>query len=226
MALSTLSIKDLPENDRPRERMILAGREALSDVELVALVIGGDLRCARLLVTELGGARGLRRALYGELKAVPGVGEARACRLLAALELGRRAFEAGVERGTALTSSSAAASHLAEMALLEQEEMHVLALDTRHRLIQRFVAARGALNVVHVSPRDVFRRLLREGAAATIVAHNHPSGDPTPSAEDVELTRRLRAAGDLVGVALIDHLVVGQSGYHSFADELRGRWKE
>ena len=205
--------------------MIEVGREALSDVELVALVIGGDLGCAQNIVALFGGASGLRRALFGELNALFGVGEARACQLLAALELGRRSFTGTCDRKVALTSSSAAAAQLEELAHLEQEEMHVLALDSRHRLIQRFMVARGALNVVHVSPRDVFRRLLREGAAAAIVAHNHPSGDFTPSPEDLELTRRLRAAGDLVGVALIDHLVIAHSGYHSFADDLRGRWK-
>jgi DNA repair protein RadC len=218
-------IKDLPSSERPRERLLAAGRAALSDVELVALVIGGDLLCAQQVVSGLGGARGMMRAVAGELLELPGVGEARACQLLAALELGQRAGRSGMERGSPITSPAAAAARLADLAPLEQEELHVIALDGRHREIARFMAARGAMNVVHVSPRDVFRRLVREGAVGTIVAHNHPSGDPTPSADDLELTRRLRAAGELVGIALLDHLVVAQGGYHSFADELRFVWK-
>jgi DNA repair protein RadC len=118
---------------------------------------------------------------------------------------------------------SDAAAYLADMAALEQEELHVLALDGRHRPLARHVVARGSLNVVHVSPRDVFRRLLRESAAGAIVAHNHPSGDPTPSEDDVDLTRRLHAAGDTVGVPLLDHLVIASGGFHSFAETLRGR---
>ncbi len=220
-AVEVPSIKRLPPGDRPRERMLLSGCEALSDVELVALVLGGDLGCAHLVVSEVGDARSMRRAALGQLKGVRGVGEARACQLLAALELGRRASHPDGERGDPIRTPTVAAARLAQLVPLEQEELHVLALDSRHREIARFVAARGAQNVVYVSPRDVFRRLLREGAAGAIVAHNHPSGDPTPSADDVELTNRLRAAGDLVGVALIDHLVIARDGYHSFADQLR-----
>ena len=214
-----LSIKELPAADRPRERLVLSGVGALSDAELVALVFGGDLPAASRVVAAVGGSSSLARAGAAELCEVPGVGPARASQLLAAIELGRRSADVVVDPRVPVRTPIAARDHLSDLARLEQEELHVLALDGRHRLIARFAAARGALNVVHVSPRDVYRRLLREGAAACIVAHNHPSGDPSPSPDDGELTQRLRAAGDLVGIAMLDHLVIANEGFYSFAEE-------
>jgi DNA repair protein RadC len=215
-----VAIHNLPEFERPRERLIAAGREALSDVELVALVLGGDLGCASALVATHGGAPGLSRALLGELRAVRGIGEARACRLLASLELGRRASRTTDEERPPVKSPREVVALLGTIAEQEQEELHVLGLDARHHAVTRFLAAKGSLNVVHVHPRDVFRRLVREGAAAAIVAHNHPSGDPSPSPDDLALTRRLAAAGDLLGVPLLDHLVIARRGFHSFSDEI------
>jgi DNA repair protein RadC len=214
-------IKLLPVNLRPRERMLSAGEKALSDVELVAVVLGGDLERADAIVSRCGNASDLVHRGVAELCDVPGVGLARACQIQAAIELGRRALTGPLLRGMPLRNSEEAAARLADLNSLENEELHVLALDSRHRVLVRFVAARGALNAVHVSPRDVLRRLVRESAAAMIVAHNHPSGDHTPSIEDHDLTRRLHAAGELVGVSLIDHLVIGRHGYHSFAEEIR-----
>ncbi len=216
------SIKYLPLEERPRERLRHAGRKALSDTELVSLVLGGDLDCAQRLVSQFGGAWGLRRALPRELEQIRGIGGAKASQLIAAIELGvrstfRREQRAGPGR-TILRSPAQVAELLGEMGSLDQEELHALGLDTRHRLLGRFVVARGTANVVHVSPREIFQRLLREGAAALIIAHNHPSGDPAPSEEDAQLTERIRHAGDLVGIPLIDHLVVTSRGYHSFAD--------
>lgn len=214
-------IRALPEAERPRERLLRLGREALSDAELVALVIGGDLELAHALVAALGGAVGLQRAVAGELCAIDGVGTARACQLLAALELGRRAARPRPPEGRALIDPADAAAHFPELGELDQEELHVLGLDAAHRPLVRFVAARGALNVVHVTPREVLRRLVREGAAAAIIAHNHPSGDIKPSRDDRTLTIRLQAAGELVGVAILDHLVVARAGFYSFADAAR-----
>ncbi len=215
-----LSIKRLPPTSRPRERLRAAGREALSDVELVALVIGGDLGCATGIVSSIGGACGIRKALMTELEALPGVGPARASQLVAALELGRRAGFSSGKRGERLHRPHLVASYLADLAGLDQEELHVLALDTRHRLISRSLIARGNVNMVHVTPREIFRRLLREGAAGAIVAHNHPSGECSPSDDDRRLTFRLRDAGELVGIPLLDHLVISVGGFYSFAHEL------
>jgi DNA repair protein RadC len=214
-------IRGLPEAERPRERLLRLGREALSEVELVALVFGGDLDCAHTVVTALGGVAGMQRAVAAELCAVDGVGPARACQLIAALELGRRAARPRPPEGQPLVEPADAAAHFGELGDLELEELHVLALDAAHRPIVRFLAARGSLNVVHVTPREVLRRLVREGAAAAIIAHNHPSGDPKPSHDDRTLTLRLRAAGEVVGVAILDHLVIARGGYFSFAEAAR-----
>jgi DNA repair protein RadC len=214
----SIGIKQLPSSQRPRERMLTAGPGALSDVELVALLLGGDLGCAGEVVARLGGAAGIRRAVLGELCEIPGVGVARACQIRAAVELGFRAAGAAPDPEAQVHTPAAAHATLRELSRLEQEELHVLGLDARHRAACRFAAARGALNVVHVAPRDVYRRLLREGAAAAIVAHNHPTGDVAPSEEDVLLTRRLRAAGELVGLPLVDHLIIGADAYYSFSE--------
>lgn len=214
-----LSIKQLPMSDRPRERLLSTGVSALTDAELIALVFRGDLSAAGEVLARIGAAPAIRRAVVGELCAVPGVGVARACQLLAGIELGFRSFQSEGDHRAPVSTPVRAWEHLSDLARLELEELHVLALDSRHRLLGRFCAARGAINVVHVSPRDLFRRLLREGATAAVIAHNHPSGDPLPSPDDVELTRRLRSAGDLLGVTLTDHLVIAAGGYYSFTAE-------
>jgi DNA repair protein RadC len=210
------SIKQLPSAERPRERLRASGSAALSDVELVAVIFGGDLACAGEVVARLGGAVGIGRALVAELCEVPGVGPARACQIRAAVELGARAVAAAADPGLPLRSAAQVRELLRDLVHVEQEELHVLALDARHRLVGRFVAARGQANVVLVSPRDVFRRLLREGASGAIFAHNHPSGDPAPSEDDVRLTERLRAGGELLGVPLIDHVILASEGCFSF----------
>jgi DNA repair protein RadC len=134
------------------------------------------------------------------------------------MELGGRAADSEAARALPMRCAAQVREHLRGLVSLEQEEMHVLALDARNRLLSDFVVARGGLNVVHVSPRDVFRRLMREGAASAILAHNHPSGDPLPSADDVELTNRLRDVGALVGIPILDHIILGADGHFSFSD--------
>jgi len=218
-----ITIKQLPPSDRPRERLRHAGEAALSDVELITLLFGGNLDLATAIVARVGGAAGLRRAVVGELCAIPGVGVARACQLRAAVELGLRAAAAGGPTDAPLTHPWQAHERLRGLARLEHEELHAIALDSRHRVLAQYPAASGALNVVHLTPRDVFRRAIREGAASVIVAHNHPSGDVLPSEDDVALTRRLRTAGELVGVALLDHLIVAGDAWYSFSEGRMGR---
>lgn len=213
----TLGIKQIPPDLRPRERLATAGTAALTDVELVALVFGGDLAVAEELVARLGTLGGLRGVTPALLCEVPGVGPTRAAQLLAAVELGRRAC-APPDRGLPLNCAEEVARRCDDMTHLDVEELHVLALDTRHRLLSRFITARGEANLVHASPREIFRRALREGAAQVVVVHNHPSGNPIPSPEDVALTERLLTAGQLVGVPVVDHLVMATEGYFSFAE--------
>lgn len=212
-------------DDRPRERLVSRGALGLSDAELVALLLGSGRRgenaveLATALLARVGGLRGLTEASVDELCAQPGVGSARAAVLHAALELGRRAAGARPERGRRLGSATEVWTHYrARLALLPVEEFWMVALDVRHRLQFELCVARGSLTGVEVHPRDVFRPLIRAGAAAVIFCHNHPSGDPSPSRQDVDLTARLREVGDLCGIDVLDHVVVAADGFVSLAD--------
>jgi len=207
--------------DRPRERLLHLGATRLTEAQLIALILGPGRAAAAAeeILARFGGLAGLLPCHARELMGVPGVGVARACALVAAVELGRR-LEAWPAENTAALSSSARAYRLIKGRLdrLKHEIFIVLALDAQNRLIAERQVAQGSATSVEVHPREVFSPLIREGAAATIVAHNHPSGDPEPSADDHLLTRRLTDAGLLLGIPLLDHLVVGHGRYVSFAD--------
>ncbi len=211
---------------RPRERLWTAGVCGLAADELIAVVLGvggggqSAQQVGRALLSHCGGLAGLSRASAQELTAVPGVGAAQAARLVAAFDLGRRALGEAAS-GASLGSAADVFTRLRpRLGGLTQEVFVVLALDVRNVVIGELEIARGCLTGVEVHPREVFRPLIRCGAAAAIAAHNHPSGDPMPSPEDIELTRRLRAAGDLVGIPLLDHVVVGASDYSSIGELL------
>lgn len=216
---------------RPRERMLAVGARALSDAELLAIILGSGsvgrsvLEVAYGLLTD-GGVGALARASLDELRRQPGVGLARGAAVLAALELGRRAVGERPARGHRIASAHEVAAHLrARLGASPVEEFWALALDVRHRVLWESCLARGSLTGVEVHPRDAFRPLIRGGAAAVIFCHNHPSGDPSPSRQDLELTARLRDVGDLCGIAVLDHVIVGADGFTSLADEYwtRGR---
>lgn len=211
---------------RPRERLLAYGPRALSDAELVALILGGGavglsvVDVAQALLSVRGGVGGLARASIDELRRQPGVGLARGAAVLAALEIGRRAVGERPERGRRIGSASDVAAHLrARLATCAVEEFWAVALDVRHRVLWEACLARGSLTGVEVHPRDVFRPLIRGGAAAVIFCHNHPSGDPSPSQQDLDLTIRLRDVGELCGIMVLDHLVVGTDGFTSLAQE-------
>jgi DNA repair protein RadC len=216
-----------PSTDPPlrRERLWTHGPDRLSDTELVAIVLGTGVRgrpaltVAADVIAAAGGLSGLARAMPAELAAAHGVGEARAARLAAGFALGRRALEAP---GRATLGGAGDVDRLLRprVAGLAQEVFIVIGLDVRNRLLADVEVARGLLTGVEVHPREVFRPLIRMAAAGAVVAHNHPSGDPTPSAEDLALTRRLRAVGELVGIPVIDHVVIGRDGYRSIAEWL------
>lgn len=219
------TMKSLPAEDRPREKLAQRGPESLTDAELLAIVLrsgsGGGVTALDLagrLLNRFGSVAELRRAGAHALCETAGIGPAKAAEILAALELGKRAA-AVRERGPALTSSQAIHAHLApRMATLEHEEFWLLLLDTRLRLIREVTVSRGDLSGATVHPREVFKHAIRECAAAVIAAHNHPSGDPSPSSEDREITAQLAQAGEIVGIRLLDHLIIGTQGYVSFAD--------
>jgi DNA repair protein RadC len=214
-----------PGRRGPRERLRERGTESLDDAELLALLLrtGARGRPAEQLARELlddSGLHGLARALPAELERQPGVGPAKAATLLAALELGRRLAQRRLHTGDAIRGPQDVFRHFhARLRDAPHEQFHLLLLDGRHRLLREVMASRGTLTASLVHPREVFRPALREGAAGLVVVHNHPSGDPAPSAEDREVTRRLVQAGALLGVPLLDHVVVAERGWVSLREQ-------
>jgi DNA repair protein RadC len=216
---------DLSPDDRPREKLLRHGVAALGDNELVALVLGsgfrrmGALGVANELLKAQGGLHGLVRSTSDDLARVAGIGHAKAAQLLAALELGRRTLaHAPGERVRLRTPRDAAAYLLPAFGSRPVEHFGVVLLDARHHVLRTTVLAVGTSNTTIVQPRDVFREAVLGGASAFVVFHNHPSGDPTPSPDDVDLTRRLAAAGTLMGIDLVDHIVVADAGYCSLKE--------
>src|SRR5438105_5226433 len=218
-------MKELAPADRPREKLQRHGAAALGDNELVALVLGsgggrgGALTVANGLLAAQGGLHGLARSTCDDLARVAGIGRAKAAQMLAALELGRRTLTrrpaARVRLGTA---RDAAAFLMPTFGSRPAEQFGIVLLDTKHRVLRTTVLTLGTLNASVVEPRDVYREAALGGAAAIVAFHNHPSGDPTPSPDDVVLTRRLAAAGVLMGIDLVDHIILGEVRYCSFKE--------
>jgi DNA repair protein RadC len=218
-------MKDLSPDDRPREKLLRHSAAALGDNELVALVLGsgfrgaGALRVANELLRARGGVHGLVRSTIDDLTRTDGVGSAKAAQLLAALELGRRTLAfAPSARVQLLTPRDAASYLMPTFGARPVEQFGIVLLDTKHRVLRTTIVASGTLNSTVVEPRDVFREALLAGAAAVVAFHNHPSGDPSPSPEDLTLTRRLRAAGALMGIDVVDHVVLGDGRYCSLKE--------
>ena len=218
-------ISHWPENERPRERLLRAGPEALSDAELLAILLrvgrrkSSAVEVARDLLQHLGGLRGLANRGLDELCGVSGIGPAKAAQVQAGIELGKRALAVPLSTGTRIGCSQDLFNHYYPLLRdLRHEVFKVILLDAKHTIIREATVSEGSLTLSIVHPREVFNLAVRESAAAVIFVHNHPSGDPQPSAEDRELTTRLVAAGNLLGIRVLDHLVVGDRAYVSFAD--------
>ena len=218
-------MKDLAPNDRPREKLLTHGAAALGDNELVALVLGCGCRhsdalaVANRLLAARGGLHGVSRSGADDLTRAAGVGRAKAAQILAAVELGRRTLtHAPRERVQLLTPRETVAYLMPAFGGKPVEQFGAVLLDTKYRVIRATVLAIGTLNTTVVQPRDVFREAALSSAAAIVVFHNHPSGDPSPSPDDVELTRRLAAAGVLMGIDLVDHIILGDARYCSFKE--------
>ncbi len=215
----------LAPEDRPRERLLSRGPACLSDAELLAILLGSGrhgqnvVEIAHELLAHIGDLRSLAESAEAELCALPGVGPARAAVIQAAAELGRRVTGTRPERGQFLGNAADVWTHYrARLVTSPVEEFWMLALDVRHRILFEACVARGSLTGVEVHPRDVFRILIRGAAASVIFCHNHPSGDPTPSRQDLELTARLRQVGELCGIAVLDHVIVASDGFESLAN--------
>jgi DNA repair protein RadC len=211
--------------DRPRERLGRLGAAALRDGELLALVLGsgtrsaGALTLANLVLEAAGGIHGLAACSGNELQRVPGVGDARAAQVLAAVELGRRTLiRQPVDRPQLLAPRDVAMFLLPEFGARPVEQFGVVLLDAKHRLVRTTVLTVGTLDRSVVHPREVFREAAAARAAGIVLFHNHPSGDPTPSADDLALTRRLVAAGELMGIDVLDHLVLTATRFVSLRE--------
>lgn len=218
-------MKELAPADRPREKLVRHGAAALGDNELVAIVVGNGCRrmdalaAANAMLAARGGLHGLVRSTCDDLARVAGIGLAKAARILAAVEVGRRTLTRSPNARVRLRSPRDVATYLLPtFGSRPVEHFGVVLLDTKHRVLRTTVLAVGTLNTTVVEPRDVFREAMLGAAAAIVVFHNHPSGDPSPSPDDVELTRRLVAAGTVMGVDVVDHVVLGDVRYVSFKE--------
>ncbi len=221
-------MKDLLPDDRPREKLRQHGVSALGDNELVALIIGNGTRrgnalsVANALLAAHGGLHGLTRCTADQLVRIAGIGRVRAAQLVAALELGRRTLAHAPSARLLIRGPEDAAQYLMpRFGSRGVEQFGIVLLDAKHRVMRTAVLSIGTLNSSIVEPRDVFREAAIGGATAIVVFHNHPSGDPTPSPDDVALTRRLVAAGSLLGIDVVDHLILGDARYWSLMERKR-----
>jgi DNA repair protein RadC len=224
-AYTTYRITDLDQAERPRERLAKLGPQALSTAELLAILlrvgVAGEnaVQVGQRLMQSLGGLAGLQRASYEEVCSQHGVGPAKAAQIKAAIELGRRLVVEAPEERPAIHSPADAAGLLQyEMSALEQEELRVILLDTRNRVMDITSVYRGSLNSSQVRVGELFKAAIRRNCAALIVVHNHPSGDPAPSPDDIAITRAIVQAGKLLDVDVLDHLVIGHGRYVSLKE--------
>lgn len=221
--LMNLRIKDMRESERPRERLLRLGGGSLSDAELLALILrtgcieeNAITMAARLLkrfpLYELAGKR------ISQLRVLRGIGVAKACQLVAAFELGKRASAATREKLCISSSSDAIEFLQPEMEDYDKEHFIILMLDTRNNLIRKETIFIGTLNNSIIHPREIFKPAIIESAASLILSHNHPSGDPAPSEDDIEVTRKLKEAGKIIGIDILDHVIIGRGRSYSLLD--------
>jgi DNA repair protein RadC len=222
------TIKDWPEEDRPREKLLARGPQSLSETELLAIILRNGnastgesaIDHARLLLNQFGGLKGIDEASSGELGSVKGIGPAKIAQIKACLEIARRVGSQKWETGQPLRSSEDVYNHFREALGKEKRELfYVVLLNNKNRKIRDVKISEGSLTASLVHPREVYNPVIRESAAAVIFVHNHPSGDPAPSPEDIDLTKRLKEVGEVVGVRVLDHVVIGYDRYFSFSDK-------
>jgi DNA repair protein RadC len=220
-------IKLWPESDRPREKLLTHGPAALSETELLAIVLRNGtastgksaVDCARDLLERFKGLKGIDEAATRELITVEGIGPAKAAEIKASLEIARRLGPPKWGDGEPLRSAEDVFCHFHPRLSREKHEMfYVVLLTNKNRKIREVKISEGSLTASLVHPREVYNPVIRESAAAVIFVHNHPSGDPAPSPEDLEITRRLKEVGEVMGVRVLDHVVIGHERYFSFSD--------
>jgi DNA repair protein RadC len=221
----TLMMRDMAAHNRPRERLLNVGERAVSTAELLAIILrtgaAGEnvLRLAERLLITFKNLPGLARASIAELTEVKGVGPAKAVEIKAALEIGRRLLTTAPEEKPRITSPADAANLLmSEMSFLDKEHLRLILMDTRNNVLSTPTIYIGSLNTSIIRIGELFRAAIKENAAAFIVAHNHPSGDPSPSPEDVAVTRQIVQAGSLLSIEVLDHIVIGHNRFVSLKE--------
>jgi DNA repair protein RadC len=221
---SQYRITDIDTSERPRERMERLGPGALSDGELMAILLRvgipgtNAIELGQLLLQKFGGIYGIHQAPFHEVCEVKGMGTAKAAQLKAALELGNRMVVQTVRDRVVHSPEDAAAFVRHEMSALEQEELRVILLDTRNRIIEVDEIYKGSINSSQVRIAELFKKAIRRNAPSIILVHNHPSGDPTPSPEDIAVTRAIVQAGRLLDIEVLDHLVIGSLSFVSLKE--------
>ncbi len=221
------TIKDLPEDERPREKLYKYGPKALSNTELLAIIIrtGNKENTAieisqKLLAGKKEGISFLSDTSLQEITKVKGIGECKAAQILAAVELGKRVMSSTYKDKMKVTSPSDIADILMlDMAHLKKEHFKIVMLDTKNQIIGIEDISIGSLNSSIVHPREVYKEAIARSSASIILVHNHPSGDPTPSKEDIAITRRLAEGGDILGIKVLDHIIVGSNKYLSLKEK-------
>jgi len=223
----SFTVRDLPLSERPRERLLKLGSEALSAQEILALILGRGIKSESVMVTSqkllsrFGNLKGVANASVEELIQTRGIGPAKAAQMKAALELSKR-LEADVDekpQPVLKSPEDVAAVMRSKLKGKKKEHFWVICLDTRNRLINYKPVSIGSLDTSIVHPREVFKEAVSSSAASVIFVHNHPSGDPEPSKEDIELTKRLAKAGEIVGIDVLDHIIVCDKSYLSLKAE-------
>lgn len=218
-------ITDIAASERPRERLAKLGPQALSNAELLAILlrvgVHGEnaVEVGQRLLSQFGGISGLHRTTFEELYSAHGIGPAKAAQIKAAIELGRRlSIETAEDLPTINSPADAAALLMYEMSALSQEQLRVMLLNTKNQVLEIKTLYQGSLNSSMVRVGEIFKHAIITNAAALIVAHNHPSGDPTPSPDDVVVTRAMVEAGDLLSVSVLDHIIIGGNKYVSLKE--------
>ena len=222
-------INHWPEEERPRERLIKEGADHLSPAQLLAIVLrtGSEgksaLELAMEIIRQYGDLKALSGATVHELCAIKGVGPAKAAEIKAALEIGKRAVTQPLSKRRRVLSSKdvydVSRHYIQYFHGLKKEVFRLLMLDGKNRIFADYTVSEGCLTSSIVHPREVYIQAIKNSAASVIFLHNHPSGDPSPSPEDIEITKRLVAAGELLGIKVLDHVIMGDGGYLSFADK-------
>ncbi|MEW4284237.1 RadC family protein [Priestia koreensis] len=226
MSQETFLIKDFPQDERPRERLMLYGAKSLSNHELLGILLRTGtkeesvLQLSNRILQHFDGLKLLQDASIEEITHIKGIGTAKAVHIMAAIELGRRIGQLRSEDRYVIRSPEDGANYLMEeLRILSQEHFVCLYLNTKNQVLHKQTIFIGSLNSSIVHPREVFKEAFRRSAASIICVHNHPSGDPTPSREDIEVTKRLKECGRIIGIDLLDHLIIGDRKYISLKEK-------